>query len=212
MKNMFGKKITKIIIIVLAVLLALGAVALGIYENMCGVDDIERHISAMAELMTPSQQDIQYVEENYAKLNSFEKKLVSNYGTYEYMQDVYTDELIDGFITGEGYTELYELVMSKLGKHLNVPHIEVDKENRSVNLTLVAGLETEENLMNNPEQAHEYLQTVMDDMVYVTSVGCEITSMYGMNMKAKVTTQEENGIEVMSIENGVVLSYILEAK
>ena len=52
----------------------------------------------------------------------------------------------------------------------------------------------------------------MEDMIYVTAAGGEITSLYGMMMKAEVNTQEADGIKIMEVENGVVTSYILAEK
>lgn len=209
MKKIWKDKKIRIAAIILVAVFALTMVSLSVYKRACGIYDIERHIAGVAELMTPSQQDIQYVEENYPKLNAFQKKLVSNYDTYEYIYEVYTDELIDAFKTGEDYVQFYDIVMSRLGKYVNEPYIDVDKENRVVNINLVAGPETENNLMNNPEQASEYFQVVLDDLLYVTKAGCEITSLYGLNLKAVVTTNESDGIKIMEVENGVVTSYIL---
>ena len=212
MKKLLDNKIFRIAVIVLVVIIVLAFVSLSVYKRVSGIHTIEKYIDDMAEIMTPSQQDIQYVEENFAKLTPFQQKLVSNYDTYEAVYKVYTDELIDVFSTGEGYAQVYEVVMRKLAKNVNLPTIEVDKENRVVNVSLVTGPDTENMLMNDPERASEYLQTVMEDMIYVTAAGGEITSLYGMMMKAEVNTQEADGIKIMEVENGVVTSYILAEK
>ena len=212
MKKLLDNKIFRIAVIALMVIIVLAFVSLSVYKRVSGIHTIEKYIDDMAEIMTPSQQDIQYVEENFAKLTPFQQKLVSNYDTYEAVYKVYTDELIDVFSTGEGYAQVYEVVMRKLAKNVNLPTIEVDKENRVVNVSLVTGPDTENMLMNDPERASEYLQTVMEDMIYVTAAGGEITSLYGMMMKAEVNTQESDGIKIMEVENGVVTSYILAEK
>ena len=212
MKKLLDNKIFRIAVIVLVVIIVLAFVSLSVYKRVSGIHTIEKYIDDMAEIMTPSQQDIQYVEENFAKLTPFQQKLVSNYDTYEAVYKVYTDELIDVFSTGEGYAQVYEVVMRKLAKNVNLPTIEVDKENRVVNVSLVTGPDTENMLMNDPERASEYLQTIMEDMIYVTAAGGEITSLYGMMMKAEVNTQEADGIKIMEVENGVVTSYILAEK
>ena len=212
MKKLLDNKIFRIAVIALMVIIVLAFVSLSVYKRVSGIHTIEKYIDDMAEIMTPSQQDIQYVEENFAKLTPFQQKLVSNYDTYEAVYKVYTDELIDVFSTGEGYAQVYEVVMRKLAKNVNLPTIEVDKENRVVNVSLVTGPDTENMLMNDPERASEYLQTVMEDMIYVTAAGGEITSLYGMMMKAEVNTQETDGIKIMEVENGVVTSYILAEK
>ena len=212
MKKLLDNKIFRIAVIALVVIIVLAFVSLSVYKRVSGIHTIEKYIDDMAEIMTPSQQDIQYVEENFAKLTPFQQKLVSNYDTYEAVYKVYTDELIDVFSTGEGYAQVYEVVMRKLAKNVNLPTIEVDKENRVVNVSLVTGPDTENMLMNDPERASEYLQTVMEDMIYVTAAGGEITSLYGMMMKAEVNTQEADGIKIMEVENGVVTSYILAEK
>lgn len=212
MKKLLDNKIFRIAVIALVVIIVLAFVSLSVYKRVSGIHTIEKYIDDMAEIMTPSQQDIQYVEENFAKLTPFQQKLVSNYDTYEAVYKVYTDELIDVFSTGEGYAQVYEVVMRKLAKNVNLPTIEVDKENRVVNVSLVTGPDTENMLMNDPERASEYLQTIMEDMIYVTAAGGEITSLYGMMMKAEVNTQEADGIKIMEVENGVVTSYILAEK
>ena len=212
MKKLLDNKIFRIAVIALMVIIVLAFVSLSVYKRVSGIHTIEKYIDDMAEIMTPSQQDIQYVEENFAKLTPFQQKLVSNYDTYEAVYKVYTDELIDVFSTGEGYAQVYEVVMRKLAKNVNLPTIEVDKENRVVNVSLVTGPDTENMLMNDPERASEYLQTMMEDMIYVTAAGGEITSLYGMMMKAEVNTQEADGIKIMEVENGVVTSYILAEK
>lgn len=212
MKKLLDNKIFRIAVIAIVVIIILAFVSLSVYKRVSGIHTIEKYIDDMAEIKTPSQQDIQYVEENFAKLTPFQQKLVSNYDTYEAVYKVYTDELIDVFSTGEGYAQVYEVVMRKLAKNVNLPTIEVDKENRVVNVSLVTGPDTENMLMNDPERASEYLQTMMEDMIYVTAAGVEITSLYGMMMKAEVNTQEAGGIKIMEVENGVVTSYILAEK
>ena len=210
-KNLMGNKKSRIGLIAFVVVILAVAVSLMIYKGANGIYSLEKYIDNMADVMSPTREDIQYVEEAYAKLNSFEKKLVSNYKTYVKINDLYIQELIDSFGGTEDYVNMYELVMRRMSKHINIPEIIIDKENRAVVIDLVAGYETENLLANDPESADEYLQVVMDDLIDVTAAGCEITSMYGMKMQGVVTTDENNGMKVMEVENGIVTSYILEA-
>ncbi len=208
MKNIFKTKKMSVVLIALAVVLVLILASVVVYKSVNGVYAVEKQIDSMAELMSPTMKDIENFQVAYAKLSPMAKKFVSNYDTYLDVHNMYIENLIDAFSVGEAYNEFYDIVYRQLSNHVNPPTIELDRQNRVLNINVLAGPDTENQLINDPNVAQEYLQVVLEDMIYATTVGFDIASLYGLDVLGVVTTDENNGIEVIRVKNGSVESYI----
>ncbi|MBQ7901730.1 MAG: hypothetical protein IJ365_07200 [Clostridia bacterium] len=203
-----GKTIRIAAIAVLSVVVAIFAIIIG-YKYISGAAAVERQIAAMAEVATPSKEELEEFQRAYAGLSPQAKKLVKNYDVYLAMYDNYVQELVDGFVGSEDYKTVEKIVFQGLAKHVNYPMMELNRESRELVITLVAGADTEYYLINDPTQIEEYLQTVANDMSQVTSDAFQITSLYGIDVRAVVNTAETGGMEIIKVKNGTLEFYAL---